>query len=233
MGYGLYPKNWGQITKFIRGRDNNTCQHCGCMDGELRSSKTGKVFKAVMAVAHLDHDKENHDVSMDRLLLLCQICHLKNDRDNNSLLRKKQISRGLSPREKAIQKHHEVENRMFEEKEEVFKSYRGKLGNLSKQVKELLVRNLELEEEINLLKTSKPYNDYSLLITEQDTRETILQQFVDKGIRNKFKHINSLSQIASQLHQDYLKNLKATERLVESRYLNESVYTGKYKLTTL
>jgi hypothetical protein len=82
-GYKAYPPNWSSIRKFIRERDSNTCQHCGAKHGELRTSRTGKVYKTALCVAHLDHDKENWDVSMDRLLLLCQPCHLKNDRENN------------------------------------------------------------------------------------------------------------------------------------------------------
>jgi hypothetical protein len=35
--------------------------------------------KVVLTVAHLDHDEENHDVSIDRLKALCQQCHLRYD----------------------------------------------------------------------------------------------------------------------------------------------------------
>lgn len=35
--------------------------------------------KIILTIAHLDHDKLNHDVSLDRLLALCQKCHLKLD----------------------------------------------------------------------------------------------------------------------------------------------------------
>ena len=38
-----------------------------------------KDVKVVLTVAHLDHDEENHNVSMDRLAALCQYCHLNYD----------------------------------------------------------------------------------------------------------------------------------------------------------
>ena len=38
-----------------------------------------KMVTVVLTVAHLDHDEENHDVSMDRLAALCQWCHLNYD----------------------------------------------------------------------------------------------------------------------------------------------------------
>jgi len=37
----------------------------------------------VLTVAHLDHDKRNHDVSDDRLAALCQRCHLNYDRPHH------------------------------------------------------------------------------------------------------------------------------------------------------
>lgn len=46
-----------------------------------RESITGVVdtVKIVLTVAHLDHDEENHDVKLERLAALCQICHLRYD----------------------------------------------------------------------------------------------------------------------------------------------------------
>lgn len=35
--------------------------------------------KVVITVAHLDHDEENHKVTIDRLRALCQACHLRYD----------------------------------------------------------------------------------------------------------------------------------------------------------
>lgn len=38
-----------------------------------------KFTKIILTIAHLDHDKLNHDVKLDRLKALCQRCHLKYD----------------------------------------------------------------------------------------------------------------------------------------------------------
>lgn len=38
-----------------------------------------KPVKVVLTISHTDHDEENHNVSLDRLKALCQICHLRYD----------------------------------------------------------------------------------------------------------------------------------------------------------
>lgn len=38
-----------------------------------------KKVEVILTVAHLDHDAHNHNVSLDRLKALCQICHLRYD----------------------------------------------------------------------------------------------------------------------------------------------------------
>lgn len=38
-----------------------------------------KCTKIVLTIAHLDHDKSNHDVTIDRLKALCQKCHFRYD----------------------------------------------------------------------------------------------------------------------------------------------------------
>ena len=79
-----YPANWDSyIRPFIIDRDKNTCQVCGVKAGEEYISPKGKRIKARLAVAHLDHDAENHNVSMDRLLLMCNCCHLAYDAEDN------------------------------------------------------------------------------------------------------------------------------------------------------
>jgi hypothetical protein len=35
--------------------------------------------KVVLTIAHLDHDETNHEVKLERLKALCQICHLRYD----------------------------------------------------------------------------------------------------------------------------------------------------------
>jgi hypothetical protein len=52
-----------------------------------RNKKTGKVepipnpkkVKVVLTIAHLDHDETNQEVSDDRLMAMCQLCHLRYD----------------------------------------------------------------------------------------------------------------------------------------------------------
>lgn len=38
-----------------------------------------KATKVILTIAHLDHDKLNHNVQLDRLKALCQKCHLQYD----------------------------------------------------------------------------------------------------------------------------------------------------------
>lgn len=38
-----------------------------------------KKVKVVLTIAHLDHDENNKDVKDDRLMAMCQICHLRYD----------------------------------------------------------------------------------------------------------------------------------------------------------
>lgn len=38
-----------------------------------------KRVRVILTVAHLDHDENNHDVTDDRLMAMCQLCHLRYD----------------------------------------------------------------------------------------------------------------------------------------------------------
>src|SRR5690606_29576871 len=38
-----------------------------------------KKVKVILTIAHLDHDETNHNVSDDRLMAMCQLCHLRYD----------------------------------------------------------------------------------------------------------------------------------------------------------
>jgi len=49
----------------------------GCYLGEVHP--TNKIIKIVLTVAHLDHDKHNHEIDLTRLAALCQRCHLRYD----------------------------------------------------------------------------------------------------------------------------------------------------------
>lgn len=47
-----------------------------------------KFSKIILTIAHLDHDKLNHDVKIERLKALCQRCHLVYDKDHHAANRK-------------------------------------------------------------------------------------------------------------------------------------------------
>lgn len=38
-----------------------------------------KEIRVVLTVAHLDHDETNHNVPLERLKAMCQLCHLRYD----------------------------------------------------------------------------------------------------------------------------------------------------------
>ena len=38
-----------------------------------------KEVKVCLTISHTDHDEDNHDIQLDRLKALCQICHLRYD----------------------------------------------------------------------------------------------------------------------------------------------------------
>lgn len=38
-----------------------------------------KMVKVVLTIAHLDHDETNHEVKDERLMAMCQLCHLRYD----------------------------------------------------------------------------------------------------------------------------------------------------------
>lgn len=46
-----------------------------------------KQVKVVLTIAHLDHDETNHDVKIERLAALCQLCHLTYDIEEKKLRR--------------------------------------------------------------------------------------------------------------------------------------------------
>jgi hypothetical protein len=46
---------------------------------ECKDPTTVNKVKVVLTVAHLDHDETNHDVTDDRLMHMCQACHLRYD----------------------------------------------------------------------------------------------------------------------------------------------------------
>lgn len=106
IDYKQYPKNWKDLRKQVLERANNKCEFCGvdnysvgardlsgkwhsedsinnmnsdCGERLFGSKFNWKMTKIILSIAHLDHDKENHNVSINRLRALCQKCHLGYD----------------------------------------------------------------------------------------------------------------------------------------------------------
>jgi len=102
IDYKDYPKNWKtEIRPAVLERANNCCELCGVknhaiihrfgkglndweywpegMESEAWSIDGKKSTKIILTIAHLDHDKLNHDVDLERLKALCQKCHLQYD----------------------------------------------------------------------------------------------------------------------------------------------------------
>ena len=109
IDYARYPPNWKtEIVPAVLGRAENKCECCGldnkqivfaiklwiktggrykhksiwfCDERDAHRESDGVYFpvKVVLTVAHLDHDELNHDVKLDRLKAMCQLCHLRYD----------------------------------------------------------------------------------------------------------------------------------------------------------
>lgn len=109
IDYKKYPTNWfTEIRPAVLNRACNKCEWCGLENGqEVYRAKINKRIewfrtkaeiealplipqlidfwlsykpvKVVLTIAHLDHDETNHDVKLDRLAALCQLCHLRYD----------------------------------------------------------------------------------------------------------------------------------------------------------
>lgn len=105
--YKDYPPDWKEIRDRILLRAKNKCEFCG-LKNRTRVYKSNREYvydgdqlhynslismgysiqkalrelnltEIVLTIAHLDHDKLNHDVKDDRLAALCQKCHLQYD----------------------------------------------------------------------------------------------------------------------------------------------------------
>ena len=98
IDYRRYPENWKDLRLQVINRANDKCEFCGVKNGLIgQRDKDGtfheltpmqaetaaldgeKVIRIVLTVAHLDHDEENKNISIDRLRALCQRCHLRYD----------------------------------------------------------------------------------------------------------------------------------------------------------
>ncbi len=80
--------SWKEIEDALelRGKDmfDNVLKHHIKKNGEAKRGT-----RIVLTVAHLDHDEENHEVTIDRLRAYCQYHHLNYDKDEKKKRRKK------------------------------------------------------------------------------------------------------------------------------------------------
>ncbi|MGL4346480.1 MAG: hypothetical protein ACRCR9_00120 [Chitinophagaceae bacterium] len=85
-----YPKNWfTEIRPAVLKRANHCCEFCGIKNyTRYWNDRTKKWVTVVLTIAHLDHDKENDKVSLDRLAALWQSCHLQYDINHHIANRK-------------------------------------------------------------------------------------------------------------------------------------------------
>jgi hypothetical protein len=174
MKKNKYPTNWAEIRVIVLERDNHTCQHCNCKQGELRTSATNKVYKSVLQVAHLDHDPENWDVSYDRLITLCQLCHLKNDREHSQqamrqTLSEKRVSNKIA---ESITKP-QSKNLIKELQSKVLK-YEEMIIARDLKIKELLLRignsASEFQEVIDKEKVEREFRNIEYILSQRALR---------------------------------------------------------------
>lgn len=74
----IVPEEWDMVNAKVKYSDYTE-------SGALK--KLG-FTKIILTIAHLDHDKLNHDVNIERLKALCQKCHLKYDAKHHAENRK-------------------------------------------------------------------------------------------------------------------------------------------------
>lgn len=105
--YADYPPNWDEIRERILTRAKHCCEDCFIRNKEVVRKSDRQIphpsdlyryhdlirrdyspqqamqimgfTKIILTIAHLDHDKENWEVTDDRLRALCQKCHLQHD----------------------------------------------------------------------------------------------------------------------------------------------------------
>lgn len=96
--YSQYPALWFDVIRprilFRAGERRDSegwtvvearCEWCTAENHQAHP-RTGS--RVVLTIAHLDHDKDNHGVTDDRLAALCQACHLGHDRERHDHVRR-------------------------------------------------------------------------------------------------------------------------------------------------
>ncbi|MEM7326140.1 MAG: HNH endonuclease [Actinomycetota bacterium] len=71
---------WELISAVVRHvRAGGRCEWCGPVNGsEVLSASSGRSYRVILTVAHLDHDTSN-SLDPENLAALCQRCHLTYD----------------------------------------------------------------------------------------------------------------------------------------------------------
>jgi len=72
---------------YIRSNENGRYGHKTIWLRDIRDAKKiehlttrkMKVVTVILTIAHLDHDETNHEITDDRLMAMCQWCHLNYD----------------------------------------------------------------------------------------------------------------------------------------------------------
>ena len=91
IDYSEYPKDWPEIRDRILTRAKNCCEgspkypECRA-ENHKPHPVTGS--KVVLTIAHLNHDKTNHEVKDEELKAWCQRCHLTYDVKHHAANRK-------------------------------------------------------------------------------------------------------------------------------------------------
>ena len=98
----LYPKNWKQISEYIRfERAKNKCEFCGVVNysfvdkitRDIKLEHEDNVVQIILTVAHLDHNPSNCDYA--NLKALCQKCHNNYDRPHRNHTRLNNKNKGV------------------------------------------------------------------------------------------------------------------------------------------
>lgn len=85
VGYRLLN---GQFVELIQFDDYKSARQEVLLIRELGLHSNYKCIVIVLTSAHLDHDETNHNVKDDRLMAMCQRCHLKYDAKEKSSRKK-------------------------------------------------------------------------------------------------------------------------------------------------